>query len=126
MKGIGSTIDITSEGPGKGSIDNNKIKNLTNIKSDTAFNFTTNKKSTTMKEATNAAVLVIDDEEMVRNDIEEILMPRKSTPENESVGLAASILFDTPSPSLICQKKPAIFPISQFTKPLMEWKALNW
>jgi signal transduction histidine kinase/CheY-like chemotaxis protein len=53
-----------------------------------------------MKEATNAAVLVIDDEEMVRNDIEEILMPRKSTLENESVGLAASILFDTPSPSL--------------------------
>jgi two-component system, NtrC family, sensor kinase len=52
-----------------------------------------------MKEATNAAVLVIDDEELVRNDIEEILMPRKSTIENESVGLAASILFDTPSHS---------------------------
>lgn len=50
-----------------------------------------------MKEAANTSVLVIDDEELVRNDIEEILMPRKSTAENESVGLAASILFDTPS-----------------------------
>lgn len=50
-----------------------------------------------MKEAANTSVLVIDDEELVRNDIEEILMPRKSTTENESVGLAASILFDTPS-----------------------------
>ena len=57
-----------------------------------------------MKEATNAAVLVIDDEELVRNDIEEILMPRKTTAENESVGLAASILFDTPSPSLKVKK----------------------
>jgi len=51
-----------------------------------------------MIEATNAAILVIDDEEMVRNDIEEILMPRKVTPEHESVGLAASVLFDRPSP----------------------------
>ncbi|HNR17476.1 MAG TPA: ATP-binding protein [Chitinophagaceae bacterium] len=50
-----------------------------------------------MKEAANTSVLVIDDEELVRNDIEEILMPRKSTAENESVGLAASILFNTPS-----------------------------
>ncbi len=52
-----------------------------------------------MREATNAAVLVIDDEEMVRNDIEEILTPRKSSAESDSVGLAASILFDSPKPA---------------------------
>jgi K+-sensing histidine kinase KdpD len=49
-----------------------------------------------MKEAANAAVLVIDDEEMVRDNIEEILVPRKSSPQSESVEKAASILFDTP------------------------------
>ena len=31
-----------------------------------------------MKEAANTAVLVIDDEEMVRDNIEEILVPRKN------------------------------------------------
>lgn len=61
-----------------------------------------------MKEATNAAVLVIDDEEMVRNDIEEILTPRKISPENESVGLAASILFDKPKSSLLTKRKSNI------------------
>ncbi|HZE83126.1 MAG TPA: hybrid sensor histidine kinase/response regulator [Puia sp.] len=54
-----------------------------------------------MKEAANATVLVIDDEEMVRDNIEEILVPRKNTPESESVGQAASILFDEPSPSIL-------------------------
>ena len=54
-----------------------------------------------MKEASNAAVLVIDDEEMVRDNIEEILTPRKNSAESESVGQAASILFDSPSPSLL-------------------------
>ncbi len=49
-----------------------------------------------MKEAANTAVLVIDDEEMVRDNIEEILVPRKSSPQHESVGQAASILFDAP------------------------------
>ena len=54
-----------------------------------------------MKEAANTAVLVIDDEEMVRDNIEEILVPRKISSQNESVEAAASILFDTPaSPSL--------------------------
>ena len=61
-----------------------------------------------MREATNAAVLVIDDEEMVRNDIEEILTPRKASAESESVGLAASILFDTPSASLAPKRKTNI------------------
>jgi two-component system NtrC family sensor kinase len=44
-----------------------------------------------MKEAANTAVLVIDDEEMVRDNIEEILVPRKSSPQHESVDTAASI-----------------------------------
>ena len=50
-----------------------------------------------MKEAANTSVLVIDDEELVRDNIEEILVPRKNNVEHESVGLAASILFDAPS-----------------------------
>jgi two-component system, NtrC family, sensor kinase len=50
-----------------------------------------------MKEAANTAVLVIDDEEMVRDNIEEILMPRKISQQAESVDKAASILFDTPA-----------------------------
>jgi len=50
-----------------------------------------------MKEAANTAVLVIDDEEMVRDNIEEILMPRKISLQAESVDKAASILFDTPA-----------------------------
>jgi two-component system NtrC family sensor kinase len=54
-----------------------------------------------MKEAVNTAVLVIDDEEMVRDNIEEILRPRKSNADSESIGLAASILFDTPTPSIL-------------------------
>lgn len=48
-----------------------------------------------MKDAANTAVLVIDDEEMVRDNIEEILVPRKNGSSKE-IGLAASILFDTP------------------------------
>jgi two-component system NtrC family sensor kinase len=54
-----------------------------------------------MKEAANTAVLVIDDEEMVRDNIEEILVPRKLSAESESVGQAASILFDAPSLSVL-------------------------
>src|SRR6266498_6122772 len=48
-----------------------------------------------MKDASNTCVLVIDDEEMVRDNIEEILIPRKISSESQSVDLAASILFDT-------------------------------
>ena len=65
-----------------------------------------------MKEASNAAVLVIDDEEMVRDNIEEILLPRKNSLQSESVGQAASILFDTPSQSAI---KPRVSNIPNFT-----------
>jgi two-component system, NtrC family, sensor kinase len=54
-----------------------------------------------MKEAANTSVLVIDDEEMVRDNIEEILVPRKSSPQNETVNAAASILFDAPSGAML-------------------------
>ena len=48
-----------------------------------------------MNDTANTSVLVIDDEEMVRDNIEEILTPRKVSAESQSVDLAASILFDT-------------------------------
>jgi signal transduction histidine kinase len=48
-----------------------------------------------MRETANTSVLVIDDEEIVRDNIEEILVPRKSSAESITVDLAASILFDT-------------------------------
>lgn len=54
-----------------------------------------------MKEAANAAVLVIDDEEMVRDNIEEILVPRKASTESANVNAAANILFEAQSPSLL-------------------------
>lgn len=50
-----------------------------------------------MKEAVNTAILVIDDEEMVRDNIEEILVPKKSSALDESLTRAASILFDDDS-----------------------------
>jgi signal transduction histidine kinase/CheY-like chemotaxis protein len=49
-----------------------------------------------MRTIHNTSVLVIDDEEMVRDNIEEILVPRKASAESESVNMAASILFDKP------------------------------
>ena len=48
-----------------------------------------------MNDTANTSVLVIDDEEMVRDNIEEILTPRKVSPESQTVDLAASILFNT-------------------------------
>jgi len=47
-----------------------------------------------MKDTANTSVLVIDDEEMVRDNIEEILTPHKVSDESQMVDLAASILFD--------------------------------
>lgn len=44
----------------------------------------------------NTSILVIDDEELVRDNIEEILVPRKNMIEDHNINLAASILFDTP------------------------------
>jgi two-component system NtrC family sensor kinase len=48
----------------------------------------------------NTSVLIIDDEQMVRDNIEEILLPRHHTIENQQINHAASILFDTPAPIL--------------------------
>jgi len=50
-----------------------------------------------MREVINASVLVIDDEEMVRDNIEEILVPRKKSMDSENIDMAASILFDAPA-----------------------------
>ena len=61
-----------------------------------------------MKEAANAAVLVIDDEEMVRDNIEEILVPKRSG-SSKDIGMAASILFDTPLETIV-KKKTANMP----------------
>jgi len=52
-------------------------------------------KTNIMIEAANASVLVIDDEEMVRDNIEEILTPTHNQSGAEEVDRAASILFDT-------------------------------
>jgi two-component system, NtrC family, sensor kinase len=56
-----------------------------------------------MQEASNAAVLVIDDEEMVRDNIEEILVPRKNG-SSQDIGMAASILFDAPIETIVKKK----------------------
>lgn len=45
----------------------------------------------------NTSVLIIDDEEMVRDNMEEILVPRHHSAESEQINHAASILFDTPA-----------------------------
>lgn len=51
-----------------------------------------------MPDAINASVLVIDDEELVRDNIEEILVPRKTSAGNRLVSEAADILFSGPKP----------------------------
>lgn len=53
-----------------------------------------------MKENVNTAVLVIDDEEMVRDNIEDILTPKKHVEEDDSMELASSILFSSSKPLL--------------------------
>ncbi|HEY8782118.1 MAG TPA: hybrid sensor histidine kinase/response regulator [Mucilaginibacter sp.] len=45
----------------------------------------------------NTSVLVIDDEEMVRDNIEDILVPRGTSPEQNIISDAVSILFDAPA-----------------------------
>lgn len=45
------------------------------------------------KDAINTRVLIIDDEEIVRDNIEEILMPNRQQ-QNESISAASNILFD--------------------------------
>ncbi|MEO6521769.1 MAG: hybrid sensor histidine kinase/response regulator [Mucilaginibacter sp.] len=48
----------------------------------------------------NAAILVIDDEEIVRDNIEDILVPRKQSAESVIISDAESLLFAEPKPLL--------------------------
>jgi two-component system NtrC family sensor kinase len=54
----------------------------------------------TMINEINTSVLIIDDEEMVRDNMEEILVPRHHSIESLHINHAASILFDAPVPIL--------------------------
>ena len=49
----------------------------------------------------NTSVLVIDDEEMVRDNIEDILVPGGQSQEQDNISNAANILFDVPKPLLL-------------------------
>ena len=52
----------------------------------------------------NTSILVIDDEELVRDNIEEILSPTKNTLHDDLMNEAASILFDTAPQPLLAPK----------------------
>jgi len=52
----------------------------------------------------NTSVLIIDDEEMVRDNIEDILVPREQSEEQDSINMAADILFAEPKPQLLLRK----------------------
>ncbi len=53
-----------------------------------------------MKETINTAILVIDDEEMVRDNIEDILQPKKYHVDNDIMNDASNLLFDSVKPLL--------------------------
>jgi two-component system NtrC family sensor kinase len=55
----------------------------------------------------NTAVLIIDDEEMVRDNIEDILIPHSSSEAQEGINDAINILFDAPKP-LLATRTPNI------------------
>lgn len=55
----------------------------------------------------NTAVLIIDDEEIVRDNIEEILIPQAATEDELNVNDAINLLLDTPKP-LIATRTPNI------------------
>src|SRR5437588_1324648 len=44
----------------------------------------------------NTSVLIIDDEEMVRDNIEDILIPRGTSQDQDDLSNAMNVLFDTP------------------------------
>lgn len=58
-----------------------------------------------MREAINTSVLIIDDEEIVRDNMEEILAPRHLAYEDEEMEMAASILFDDAPKPLVAIRK---------------------
>ncbi|HTD39460.1 MAG TPA: response regulator, partial [Mucilaginibacter sp.] len=53
----------------------------------------------------NTSVLVIDDEEMVRDNIEDILIPHGKSEEQHSIDSAFDILFGSPKPLLLTRTK---------------------
>lgn len=53
----------------------------------------------------NTSVLVIDDEEMVRDNIEDILVPHVQSEEQDSINDAFDILFGSPKPLLVARTK---------------------
>jgi signal transduction histidine kinase len=53
----------------------------------------------------NTSVLVIDDEEMVRDNIEDILMPQGKSEEQHNIDNAFDILFGSPKPLLLTRTK---------------------
>jgi signal transduction histidine kinase len=53
----------------------------------------------------NTSVLVIDDEEMVRDNIEDILVPRGQSEEQDNIDNAFDILFGSPKPLLLSRTK---------------------
>ena len=55
----------------------------------------------------NTSVLVIDDEEMVRDNIEDILIPRGQSEEQDSIDSAFDVLFGSPKP-LLLSRTPCI------------------
>ncbi|MGY4386269.1 two-component system NtrC family sensor kinase [Pedobacter sp. UYP24] len=59
----------------------------------------------------NAAILVIDDEEIVRDNIEDILVPRKQSAQSELISDAESLLFAEPKPLL----SPRVSNLPSFT-----------
>jgi two-component system NtrC family sensor kinase len=59
----------------------------------------------------NTSILVIDDEELVRDNIEEILIPKLPTQAEDEIDSAANILFDEPAAIL----KPLNSSIPMFT-----------
>jgi two-component system NtrC family sensor kinase len=55
----------------------------------------------------NTSVLIIDDEEMVRDNIADILMPQSSFEDYDNMNDAINVLFDAPKP-LISTRTPSI------------------
>ena len=55
----------------------------------------------------NTSILIIDDEEMVRDNIADILMPQASFEDYDSMNDALNVLFDAPKP-LLSTRTPSI------------------
>jgi CheY-like chemotaxis protein len=60
-----------------------------------------------MNNEINTSVLIIDDEEIVRDNIEDILVPDKGSKGQEDINDALNVLFDAPKP-LLTTRTPSI------------------